>query len=517
MQKDITLKKLPIGIQTFSKIRDKKENYLYVDKTDIAYELINNYSYVFLSRPRRFGKSLFLDTLHNIFEGHKENFEGLAIYDKWNFEVTYPVIKIAFGKVKSADDLKLALKKTLDYNQIRLEIDCSKDYDYATCFSDLIQKVYKKYNQKVVILIDEYDKPILDNLDNMEVALENRDILSRLYTEIKNAYEFVKFAMLTGVSKFAKASIFSGLNNLTDISLDERYGNICGYTQNDIETSFMPYLQNQDLDKIKEWYNGYNFLKDSMYNPFDILLFIDKGFKFKNYWFETGTPSFLLQLIKQNNYFVPNLSNIMVGEELVSSFDIENLDLEVVLFQAGYLTIDEIIQTPRGARIYKLKLPNREVKSSLSDVIIDFILKQNPKKLAVQDNIYDALFYAKLENLNESLSSMFASIPYNNYTKNSIASYEGYYATIIYIYFQSLGIEIVGEDVTNHGRIDLTLKINNHIFIIEFKVGDADALEQIKKKNYQQKYENLNQDIYLVGINFDEDERNISRFEWERV
>lgn len=512
------LQKLPIGIQTFKDIRDKQENYLYVDKTDIAYELINNYRYVFLSRPRRFGKSLFMDTIHNIFEGKKENFEGLDIYNKWDWDVTYPVIKISWAGVmrtlKEVEDV--ALTNFID-NQKRLGVECQNSGSMSMCFHDLITLTSQKYKKKVIILIDEYDKPILDSLDNIEQAKIHREFIKGLYSVMKGNDEFIKFAMLTGVSKFAKASVFSGLNMLTDISLDERYGNICGYTQNDIETTFMPYLENQDLAKIKSWYNGYNFLKDKMYNPFDILLFIDKGFKFSNYWFETGTPSFLLKLIKQNNYFLPKLSNIIIGEELVSSFDIEDLKLEVVLFQAGYLTIDEIIESPRGARLYKLKLPNREVKSSLNDVIIDFMIKQNSQKYIAQDNIYDAIFNADLEALKTALTSMFASIPYNNFTKNNIAHFEGFYATVIYIYFQSLGIEIIGEDVTNHGRIDLTLKINKHIFILEFKMGDDDALKQIKEKNYQQKYLSEKKDIYLVGINFDESEKNISKFEWERV
>jgi len=511
------MKKLPIGIQTFADIRDKKENYIYIDKTDIAFDLIDRGKYYFLSRPRRFGKSLFMDTLQNIFEGNKEYFEDLAIYDKWDWSVKYPVIKIAFGNVGSVEELMGSLTKALDDNQKRLDIVCEKNYDYAICFSDLISKSYERYNQKVVILIDEYDKPILDNIINPQLALQCRDILRRLYGEIKNADQYIKFVMLTGVSKFSKASIFSGLNMLDDISLDPRYGNICGYTQEDIEKTFIPYLQDVDLEKLKNWYNGYNFLKDDVYNPFDILLFISKGNAYKNYWFETGTPKFLIDLIKQENYFLPNLSNLIVSEKLLNSFDIENLDLEVILYQTGYLTIDKVIEKRRGGIEYKLKLPNIEVKQSLNDVLVDYLINRPAQKIKYQNDMYDALCDAQLDDLKKSLISMFASIPYNNYSSNNIKNYEGFYASVIYIYLQSLGIEIIGEDVTNKGRIDLTVFVEDIIYIIEFKVGKEDALQQIKDKAYAQKYLYHQKEIYLVGINFDEDEKNIIKFEWEKM
>jgi hypothetical protein len=507
------LQKLPIVIQTFKDVR--KENYLYIDKTDIAYDVCENYRYVFLSRPRRFGKSLFMDTIHNIFEGNKEYFKDLAIESKWDWETSYPVIKIAFGKVRSSEELKSTIIKNLNFNQVRLGVKCNEQYDYANCFADLIHNTTLKYNQKVVILIDEYDKPILDNIDQLEVALENREILSRFYTEIKNADEFIKFAMLTGVSKFSKASIFSGLNMITDISLTPKYGDVCGYTQNDVETSFLPYLDGVDLDKLQKWYNGYNFLKSSMYNPFDILQFIQNEYLYKNYWFETGTPTFLIKLIKANNYFLPNLADLTVDEKLLSSFDIENLDLEVVLYQTGYLTIDKMIIDDDYIE-YKLKIPNMEIKKSLNEYIIMQLTNNNNPSQEARE-IKKALLRKDLEQFKQIFISIFASIPYNNYTNNSIQSYEGLYASIIYVYLQSIGIEIIGEDVTNKGRIDLTLKIENIIYIIEFKVDGSNALDQIKTKNYQQKYLSQNKEIFLVGIEFDTNEKNISKFEWEMV
>ena len=272
----MTMKMLPVGIQTFRTIIE--DDYLYIDKTEIARSLIEKYRYVFLSRPRRFGKSLFLDTLHNIFEGNRELFCGLLIEEQWNWEVTYPVIKISFsGGIDSRETLRKNLFYILNDNQKRLAIQCDEKEDPNQCFAELIEKAYEKYHQKVVILIDEYDKPILDNIENIPEALLIRNGMRNFYTKIKENDRYLRFAFLTGVSKFAKVSIFSGLNNLEDISLNPDYGNICGYTQLDLDTTFAPYLEGVDMEKVKRWYNGYNFLGDTVYNPFDILLFIKKA------------------------------------------------------------------------------------------------------------------------------------------------------------------------------------------------------------------------------------------------
>ncbi|MEA2028730.1 MAG: AAA family ATPase, partial [Campylobacterota bacterium] len=492
------LKKLPIGIQTFSKIRE--DDYIYIDKTKEALELITNYNYAFLSRPRRFGKSLFLDTLHNIFEGQKQRFEGLYIYDKWDFDTTYPVIKISWdGNLQTTNNLERVAIKSFKKNQERLGIECEDNDNLSICFLELIEKAYEKQNQRVVILIDEYDRPILDTIDNLEQSKANREFIKGMYSVMKGADAYIKFVFLTGVSKFSKASIFSGLNMLTDVSLNQKYGNICGYTQTNIENEFLPYLDGVDLEKVKEWYNGYNFLKDDVYNPFDVLQFIDNGYKFKNYWFETGTPTFLIKLIEKNHYFLPKISNLRVGEEILNSFDIENINLEVILYQAGYLTIDEmIIDEDLDIIEYILKLPNREVKQSFNNYVIQSLLKKTDYNLD-KKCIIVALKEANLENFKEAFETIFASIPHNNYTKNDIQNYEGFYASIVYIYLQSLGLDIIGEDVTNLGRIDLTVKIENFIYILEFKVGKENALAQIKAKNYAQKYMSEGKDIFLVG------------------
>ena len=362
------MKKLPTGIQTFRTIIE--DDYLYIDKTEIARKLIDNYQYVCLSRPRRFGKSLFLDTLKDIFEGKRELFRGLLIEEQWNWEVKYPVIKICFsGGISSQETLRNNIFYILEDNQERLDIVCDEKEDPNQCFAELIEKACEKYHRRVVILIDEYDKPILDNIKNIPEALLIRDGMLDFYAQIKDNDRYLRFAFLTGVSKFPKASIFSGLNNLEDISLNPDFGHICGYTQLDLDTTFAPYLEGVDMEQVKRWYNGYNFLGDSVYNSSDILLFIKNHYVFANYWFEAGTPSFLIELIKKNSYVIPDLLNIIVDKSLLNSFDLENLNLETILFQTGYLTIKRVIPSGMGVR-YELGFPNKEVQISFNEYIL---------------------------------------------------------------------------------------------------------------------------------------------------
>ncbi len=508
------LKKLPIGISTLKEIIE--EDYIYVDKTDIAQDLIQNGKYYFLSRPRRFGKSLFLDTLRTIFDGDKEVFKGLYIYDNGYKFDKYPIIYISFaeGLIRSNDELLDKWQELLQYNDERLNVNCFSSIYNRKCFSRLIREIYKKYNKKVVILIDEYDKPILDNIEDTEVAKLIREELKNFYSVIKGADEFIKFVFITGVSKFSKVSLFSGLNNINDITLTKRYATICGYTQNDIESTFSKHLEGQDFDKIRKWYNGYKWLGEGVYNPFDILLFISNEFEYRNYWFSTATPTFLLKILEKNNYFLPNLENIIKDERMLNSFDVDYIELETLMWQTGYLTIDKTVSTPKGIR-YQLNIPNMEVKISLMESIADFMTKiQN--SVIVNDNIMYALLENDLLKLELNIKSLFASIPYNLFTNNKMYEYEGYYVSVFYAYIKALGFDLIGEDCTNKGRIDLTIKTTNSIFIIEFKVDGTNALQQIKDKKYYEKYLEENKSIYLVGIEFDTNDRNISNIEYEQ-
>lgn len=506
------MKKLPIGIHTFSKIMEG--DYLYIDKTKEAYEILCSYQYVFLSRPRRFGKSLFLTTLQAIFEGKKELFKGLYIYDRYDFE-PYPVIKIVFAGVMSTkESLNDVINRNMRNNEEDLQCERNEQLSPTERFAALIKNASKKYNKPVVILIDEYDKPILDNITDPAMRNYARDTLKGLYEHIKYNDEYVKFAFLTGVSKFSKVSSFSGLNNIVDISLYPQYGNICGYTQTDLETSFQPYLLGVDMEKVKRWYDGYNFLKDNVYNPFDILNFCATGHSYKNYWFESGSPSFLIKLIKGKNYYVPQLENIIIDEEQLGAFDIEKINFEVLLYQAGYLTICEE-KRMEDIAFYSLKIPNLEVKSSFNKVIVSMLTDADTIGSTLSRTMLMALYNADKDGVKDALYTLFASLPYQNYVNNNISIYEAFYASVVYAFLASLGAPLIGEDTTNRGRIDLTLNMEHKIYIVEFKVGSGDALQQIKEKKYYEKYRNMNKDIYLVGINFDEQERNISGFTWE--
>jgi hypothetical protein len=484
----------------------------------MAVDLVESGKYYFLSRPRRFGKSLFVSTLQALFEGRQELFTVLAAHNRWDWNVKYPVIKLRFaGVARTVADMKQDVINILRDNEERLDLQCRDTDDLGGCLNELIKKSFQKYDQKVVILGDEYDKLILDNLDQVDMAKEAREILKDLYTTIKDCDEFIKFAFLTGVSKFAKVSIFSGLNNLKDITLDKRYATICGYTQHDLETVFADHLVQADMTKVRQWYNGFNFLGEPVYNPFDILLFIDNDFEFRNYWFSTGTPTFLIKLIQQQNYFIPQLENLKVNSSVIDNFDISNIKLEPILFQAGYLTIKEV-ELAGSITMYVLSFPNLETKYSFNDFVLDYLTDQTSEKSTFQADIYSALSGGDIDAFRTTLTSLFASIPYNNYVNNTISSYEGYFASVIYAYLASLGLDITAEDVTSKGRIDLTVALGDNLYILEFKVdGSGNALEQIKNKNYQQKYLDKGKNIFLIGIDFNSDEKNIAGFSWEQV
>ncbi len=508
------MKKLPIGIQSFEKIR--KDGYVYVDKTKHALDIINNYQYVFLSRPRRFGKSLFLDTLYHIFNGHKELFEDLYIYNSgYNFE-PFPVIRISWGGDFSTQEKTEAIALDILYkNQERLGINC-RNTDPGLCFGELIVKSYKKFGKRVVILIDEYDKPILDNIGNTEEAYKRRAFLRGMYVQMKENDNYIHFAFLTGITKFSKASIFSGLNNLLDISLHPDFATICGYTHRDLETVFARHLQGADMDKVQEWYNGYNFIGEHVYNPFDILQFIANNFTLYPYWWESGTPFSLIEFLKSGKYYIPELENLRISPTILNSFDIEKIRLESLLFQAGYLTIDHL-ETDEftGQIMYKLRVPNQEVQISLNQLFYEYLTESSN---VPDSQLIRSLYYGQIDALKERLNSIFASIPYENYVKNNISGYEGYYASVVYTYLAALGVKVIAEDVTNIGRIDLTMFIREKVYILEFKVGmDKPALEQIKERRYWEKYKSKAGDIYLIGINFDQQSRNIARFEWEKI
>ncbi len=511
------MKKLPIGIQTFAEIIT--EDYAYVDKTEIAFNLINKGKYYFLSRPRRFGKSLFLDTLKEIFEGNKELFKGLYIYDKWDWDVKYPVLKISLGSgvLKNIEKLNKRLISTLEDAEKAVSIKCQSS-DPNDCFKELIQKTSEKYNKKVVILIDEYDKPILDNITDKEVAREMRDAMKDFYGVIKDNDAYIRFVFITGVSKFSKMNLFSGLNNLEDITLDKNFATICGYTHNDLLTVFSEHLQGANMEKVKKWYNGYYYLGDKVYNPFDILLFIKKDFDFSNYWWETGNPSFLIDMLKTQNYYIPELENFVASKEILNTFDVERIELVALLWQTGYLTITEKIEDIFGIE-YKLGIPNKEISISLNNLFITYLTNQTMEKLKYQKGLLKMLRNADLDGFKDAIFTLFASISYTNFTNSKLYQYEGYYGSVVYAYLASIGLDVIPEDTTNLGRMDLSVKLEGKVFIFEFKLSEkatGNALKQIKEKKYWEKYRDL-ENIYLIGIEFSREQRNVIGYEWEKV
>ncbi len=509
------MKKLPIGIQTFREIREG--NYIYIDKTKEVLDLINNYKYVFLSRPRRFGKSLFLDTLKEAFEGNKDLFEGLYIYDKYDFP-KHPVIKISWsGNLKTPEDVKERALKLLENNQERLGIDCKHKTSVQNCFEELIQKAYQKYNQKVVVLIDEYDKPILDNLEkeNLHVAKQNREFLRGLYTILKDNDPYIRFAFLTGVTRFSRVSIFSGLNNLEDISLNPDFAYICGFIHSNLLTEFKEYIDGVNLEEIRKWYNGYNFLgEEKVYNPFDILLFF-RNKQFDSYWFSTGTPTFLVKLLQERGYNVLDFENLEVGSSILDSFDIDRLEVETVMFQAGYLTIKEVKQV-LGRRYFVLTFPNYEVKMSFNDFLLDYLVADRERKSKIELNLVETLVKAQLDKLKEVLISLYASVPYHLFVRKDIRESENYYTVVLYMYLAGSGIDVYVEDTTDRGRADLTAVVIDKVYIFEIKMeGEGDPLEQIKEKRYYEKYMNYSE-VYGVGIVVDKENKIVKKVIWEK-
>ena len=512
----LSRKKLPIGIQTFAKLRD--DGHYYVDKTGYAVELAQSGNCYFLSRPRRFGKSLFLDTLKQMFEGKRSLFHGLVADDQWDWSRTHPVIRISFGGgvLKNRAALDERLGELLQDNQDRLGLSCTHT-SLSGRFSQLIAQAHAQTGQTAVVLVDEYDKPILDNITDSAVALDMREGLKDIYSVLKDADEHLRFVFITGVSKFSKVSLFSGLNHLKDITLDSRYSAICGYTDADVDSVFAPELPGLDREEIRRWYNGYNWLGEGVYNPFDMLLLFDRR-EFKPYWFETGTPTFLVKLLAKAETFTPDIGRLVATETLLSTFDVDNIPPEALMFQAGYLTIDHVWRIP-GRMEVTLKYPNLEVQASLNDSLLQYLVGNPSTPGPHIGRLYRLLQAQDFTGLKTLFQAFFASIPHDWYRNSPIAQFEGYWASIFYSHFAALGLDIRLEDTTNKGRIDMAVLFNAQVFVFEFKVVElvpqGRALQQIKDMGYADKYRDRGEPIHLVGVEFSKNDRNIVGFEVE--
>ena len=515
----VAKRKLPIGIQTFREIRE--EGHYYVDKTAYIQRMVDGGKHYFLSRPRRFGKSLLLDTIKELFEGSERLFRGLAVHNRWDWQARYPVLRISFGSGQFSKPGQL--EAIFNEKLAAIEREAGVDSACATAsgrFTALIEALHKSTGQRVAVLIDEYDKPILDALDAAQLACANRDFLRSIYSVIKDCDAHIKFAFLAGVSKFSKVSIFSGLNNLTDITLDPRYSAICGYTENDLDDVFVPELEGLDRNEVRLWYNGYGWLgEEKVYNPFDILLLFDSR-RFKAHWFETGSPKFLVDTLLRRGVPTLNLESMTGSEALLSAFDVDEMSVEALLFQTGYLTI--LAEEDWGGRIrYRLGYPNREVRQSLNERLLMALLPDAPRRLADEGPLRELLSVNDFAGLEAFFQAIFAGIPYQWHVRNDIQEYEGYYASVVYSCFAAQGFDLVPEESTSAGRADMVVRFNGEVYVFEFKLAGEEstgtALAQIKEKGYADKYRHLGRRIHLIGVEFSRENRNIAAFEAQQT
>ncbi|GJM62936.1 ATP-binding protein [Persicobacter diffluens] len=518
---------LPIGIQTFETLRSSKDDFLYIDKTELIYEMTKlSIGYYFLSRPRRFGKSMLCSTMQALFEGKQALFEGLYIHDKWDWSEQFPVIRI---------DLSAANYKELEAVENRVWINLNLNADFHNislkiknslggALEELILKIHQKYEQKVVILIDEYDKPIQDTLSNDDnLASDSMDVLRGFYSAIKASDQYIRFCFMTGITKFTGVGLFSGANNFEDITLDSQYASVCGFTQQELNNCFGDYFDGVDMEEVQAWYNGYNYLGDKVYNPYGIMLFLKKRASFDNYWWDSGQPAFLTKMFEKGGYETFDLENIELSSQELKQFTLKNLNLPSLLWQAGYLTIKEVIQEPFGGKSYVLSTPNREIRMSLNMLFLISLTSLESNRLLKRTEAVRNLFKNDLSGFESNVRAMFAAIPYNNYVQNNLHKYEGYYASVMFSFLAGLGLKCQAEASNSKGRIDMVMETPTHIYIVEFKVnaplpkGDerGEALEQIHEKRYYEPYLNDGREIVLIGMHFNEQERNLDWFKAE--
>ena len=538
---DIDLsRKIPIGIQSFEDLRRK--NFLYVDKTLYAFKLANLGKVYFLSRPRRFGKSLFLSTLKAYFLGQKELFKGLYIekaeekraeIEKTDAWVEYPVFYLDFNVGRY--DLEGALTESLDYflkKQEKIYGLKNEGDSFGKRFQSLIETAYNKIGRQVVILVDEYDKPLLQTMGvNEDLNEEYRNTLKAFYSVIKTCDQYIRFAFLTGVTKFSKVSIFSDLNNLQDISMLNDYAEICGLTQTEIENTFKPEIEkladntkksyNKILEELKKRYDGYKFsvLGESVYNPFSILSTFSAK-ELKNYWFSTGTPTFLVNYLKDAYYNIPDLDGkVELDESMLNEYRADAKDPIPILFQSGYLTIKEYIEE---VNMYRLGFPNDEVRYGFLKNLFPSYSSLRPDETGVSIwKFVEDVRAGNVDDFMERMQAIIAGVPYDNLPKDKLKLREQNYQTAVYLIFKLMGQFIETEIHCAKGRADCIVHTKDSIYIFEFKLMSAgtaeDAIAQIKEKGYAAQFKAEGKKIILIGSSFDEEERTIGEWKTENL
>ena len=508
----------PIGIQNFEKIRT--DGYFYIDKTALIYQMVKTGSYYFLSRPRRFGKSLLISTLEAYFLGKKELFEGLAMEKLEKDWITYPIFHIDLNTEKY--DTRESLDSILNFTLEKWEQQygtAPSETTFALRFRGLIERAYKQTGQRVVILIDEYDKPMLQAIGNEGLQKEFRNTMKAFYSVLKTMDGCIQFAFLTGVTKFGKVSVFSDLNNLDDISMRNQYIDICGVSEKELHDNLEIELHeladikgvsyHEICDKLREYYDGYHFTHNSIgiYNPFSLL----NTFKYKefgSYWFETGTPTYLVELLKKHHYDLRRMAHEETSISVLNSIDSASDNPIPVIYQSGYLTIKGYDEE---FGIYSLGFPNREVEEGFIKFLLPFYANTNAvesefeiqkfvREIRIGD--YDSFF--------RRLRSFFADTPYE-----LIRDLELHYQNVLFIVFKLVGFYVKAEYHTSEGRIDLVLQTDKFVYVIEFKLdGTAeDALRQINEKHYALPFEaGGNRRLFKIGVNFNAKMRNIEKW-----
>jgi hypothetical protein len=513
--------KLPIDLQSFEIIR--REGFLYVDKTPWIHRMLAEGRYYFLARPRRFGKTLMVSTLRNLFAGNRDLFKGLCIdtHGNWAWE-TFPVILLDFNTIPrdTPDNFRLALERRLTALAETSGLELTEPL-LGQRLEELILALYRKTGRPVVILVDEYDKPIIDHLGKGDAALEiaraNRDILKSFLGTLKGAdvASHTRFVFITGVSKFSRVSIFSDLNNLIDITMEEGYAAIMGYTHDDVMRDFGSYLEDmarslrvpidQACDLLRLQYDGYRFSENpvQLYNPFSIMRAFREG-KLGNYWFETGTPTFLINLLRERNYPLPDMENMEVTRSIFSVYDLERLSVEALLFQTGYLTIKDVKD-----EMWRLGYPNLEVKCTFLKHLFYSFTEGLPGP--DQSRFMRLSRYLQTEDLEaffETVNAIFATIPYALKGEPN----EAWFHTLFYLMVSASGAQVQSEVLTSHGRIDLVVHFPDKTWIMEFKCNQSPeaGLKQIHEKGYADPYKGLGKKLLLLGIGFDPKQRQVA-------
>jgi hypothetical protein len=506
------MKNLPIGIQSFEDLRSN--NYLYVDKTEFILQVVTIGKVYFLSRPRRFGKSLLISTMDALFRGKKELFEGLYIYDRWDWSKRHPVVRLDFGcrSFNAPDELKISLTDFVDgvadSHQITL-----REHTLSGKFGELIKALHLSAGQKVAVLVDEYDKPITDHLSDHEVMNANKSILHDFYQVLKAADDHIRFIFLTGVSKFAGISIFSALNNLNDITLKQDYASICGYTQQELESCFTEHIDamarrnsmsgGELLDEIRRWYNGYSWDGSvSVYNPFSTLLLFSNQ-EFANYWFRTGTPTFLIELLKNRNQLSPMLEPVKASAISFDGYDPASIGEIPLLFQTGYLTIKEKTLV-RGLPQYTLEVPNEEVRESfLAYLLGAYSACPTDRIPPLIYQLQQQIQAGDTSGMEQSLRLLLAHIPSTLHIEK-----EAYYHSLFLLLMKMLGFDIQGEILTNTGRIDAVWRQPGLTVVCEVKYHAkkraesllGKAMRQIRDRRYYEAF--LDGKVTLLAIAF---------------